>query len=91
MEFKSEGSQPAFKRQFVVNPTKKELKIKIKDHVLNTWIKNFNCNNRHSQTKLFITEPHDFVSKELLALPRATAKKVVSFSIIQNYKGKVTE
>ena len=28
---------------------------------------------------MFITEPQDFISKELLALPRVTAKKIVSF------------
>ena len=77
-ELLSVGLPPAFKKLIIVNPTKKELKLKIKDHVLKTWIKDFNSNNHYLQTKLFITEPQDFISKELLALPRVTAKKVVS-------------
>ena len=78
-EFLSTGQPPAIKKTLIVNPTPEEIKGTISDHTLKTWVKKFNSANRYHQTKLFITEPSESISKELLALPRLVAKNIVSF------------
>ena len=73
------GQPPTIKKILVVNPSAKEIKGTINDHIFKRWVKKFNSANRYHQTKLFITEPSDSISRELLALPRLEAKNIVSF------------
>ena len=65
--------------KLIVRPSPIELKDTIRGHVSAIWIKKFNSTDKYRQTKTFISEPSEIVSKDLLALPRNTARNVISF------------
>ena len=43
------------------------------------WVKRFNNTTLYRQTKTFISEPLEIVSKDLLKLPKQTARNVIAF------------
>ena len=67
---------PQNEETLIVRPSQSEFKNSIKGYVNSVWINKFSKTN---QTKTFISEPSESVSKDLMELPKQYARNVVAF------------
>ena len=77
-DFPSQGNDQV-REEFIVQPSQIELKNTIKGYIDATWINRFNSTSLYRQTKTFISEPSEVVSKEIMKLPRQSARSVITF------------
>ena len=78
-DFPSKGNDQ-IRENLIVLPSCFELKNTIKGYISAIWIKRFNNNTSlYRQTKTFISEPSGIVSKEIMKLPRQSARNVIAF------------
>ena len=73
-------SKDEMRENLIVKISHFELKDSIKGYISDAWVKRFNSNTTmYRQTKTFISEPSEIVSKDLLKLPKQTARNVIAF------------
>ena len=77
-DFPSQGNDQV-REDLNVRPSRFELKNTIKGYMSDAWVKRFNSTTLYRQTKTFISEPSEIVSKDLLRLLKQTARNVIAF------------
>ena len=77
-DFPSQGIVQ-IREDLIVLPSWIEFKNTIKGYINATWINRFNSTSLYRQTKTFISEPSEVVSKEIMKLPRQSARSVITF------------